>query len=220
MQVLDKGFVELVDSYGSDLTVVNAARVSFGKETADFGEREEKLITYLAKNRHSSPFRQCCMTFRMKMPIFVMRQFVRHRIGVEINEASGRYMELPSDWYTPSPEFRAQSANNKQGSDGVLAEDLQKRFLNYYREFHKAAFALYKEYLAAGMAKEQARMVLPLSVYTEIFVTMSLEAMAHFCHLRKDPHAQWEIRQYANAIESFAIERYPISFAALMEFHK
>ena len=220
MQVLDKGFVDLVDYYGYDLRVANAAKVSFGNRALMMTEKEEKLITYLAKNKHLSPFRQCAMTFRIKMPIFVMRQFVRHRVGVEINEASLRYREAASeDWYTPT-EFRMQSANNKQGSDGVLAPDLQKRFLNDYREFHEAAFSLYKEYLAAGMAKEQARMVLPLSVYTEIYVTMSLEAIAHFCHLRKDPHAQWEIQQYANAIEEMTIDQFPISFAALMEFHK
>lgn len=218
MQVLDHGFVTYVDHHGGDLSVVNAARVSFGKSTETLDpQKDPKLIEYLAEHDHAAPFRHSGLTMRIKMPIFVMRQFVRHRIGVEISEISGRYAELSEEWYTPAaPGFRAQSSDRKQGSEGYLDPFLQESYLNDYANLHRDAFNLYRKFIRSGMAKEQARMVLPLSVYTEIYVTMSLEAIAHFVHLREDSHAQWEIQQYGIAIKELTLEKFPVAFGALM----
>lgn len=214
--VLNHGHVEYVDHYGSDLTVVNAARVSFGKASPEWQPgRDEMLVDYLAKNKHMSPFRHCAMTFRIKMPIFVMRQFVRHRVGVEINEISGRYSELPEEYYFPR-EWRKQATVNKQGSEGVLDEPIGEMMDECYGAAVQHAFKAYHQLLENGVAREMARMVLPVATYTEIFVTMSLEAIAHFCKLREDGHAQYEIREYANAMKAMTTEKFPVSFTALM----
>lgn len=217
MQVLDKGFVKILDIYGNDLTVVNTARVSFGKQKKKFDADDEKLIYYLAKHKHMSPFRSCLIRFHIKMPIFVMRQFVRHRIGVDLNEISGRYVEFQeNDFYIPKT-FRLQSTNNKQGSSEDVSEADNVRALIQYQHSCQYTFKIYEELLNMGIAKEMARMCLPLSLYTEIHVTMSLEAITHFIELRKDSHAQYEIRQFSNAIEQLFLEAFPISAKALLE---
>lgn len=209
--------VEVTDVFGNDLKVANAARVSFGKQSHEFTDKDEKLISYLAKHKHMSPFRQCAVTFRIKMPIFVMRQFVRHRIGVEINEISGRYAELPKDMYVPV-EWRLQSTDNKQGSSGVIEDfDLAAELHQQYMDTLDVCWDMYQRLLSNGVAKEQARVVLPVATYTEIMVTMSLEAIAHFCKLREDGHAQFEIREIAHAMRDRTMKLFPVSFNALME---
>lgn len=217
LRVLDKGFVEVKEVHGSDLTIVNAARVSFGKEVTEFTDKEVGLLSYLAKNKHSSPFRQCGMIFHIKMPIFVMRQFIRHRVGVEVNEISGRYVEFEdADFYTPEC-FRYQSTNNKQGSAGDVPSELNDSLKMAYTNSCVESFEVYKQLLSLGVAKEMARMSLPLSLYTEIRVFMSLEAIAHFVHLREDGHAQFEIRQYSDSLKQLTLEAFPQGFKALME---
>ena len=216
ISVLDKGFVEVKEIHGSDLTIVNAARVSMGKESLEFSDQDAKLIDYLAKNKHSSPFRQCGIIFHMKLPIFVMRQFVKHRIGVEINEISGRYVEFEEDDFYVPKQFREQSKSNKQGSAGNVATDKNIALVEFYLLQCRNSFNTYKYMLGEGIAKEMARMVLPLSLYTEIRVFMSLEAISHFVKLREESHAQWEIQQYSNAMKQLTLEAFPAGFNALL----
>ena len=232
-KVLNSGFVEVYDVYGSDLTTVNAARVSFGKLKEKFDEKDAGLIKYLADHEHTSPFRQTGIVFHMKMPIFVMRQFIRHGVGVAVNEISGRYVEFEEDFYIPDA-FRKQSTNNKQGSeveipeffphmvtadDGVELEVnmFQSNLVDQYVAICRAAFNQYKRMCDMGVAKEMARMCLPLSTYTEFMAYMSLQSVAHFCRLRNDSHAQKEIMVYSNEMERTATELFPHSFKALME---
>lgn len=226
ISVLDKGFVHLKDVYGSDLTVVNFARVSFGKQKSLFDESDAKLCNYLAEHEHTSPFRSCGLVFHVKMPIFVMRQFIRHRLGVEVNEISGRYVEFAEDEFYVPEKFRLQSTSNKQGSETseppeVFQKDYftitQEELLNTYIDGCKQQMKTYRNMLSYGIAKEMARMCLPLSLYTEYMVFMSLQAVGHFCRLRFDGHAQKEIQQYALAFNQIALEQFPYSYSALMK---
>ena len=215
--VLGDGFVRHTNTYGSELDIVNAARVSFSKETELMQDADIKLLKYLAKNKHMSPFRHCHISFHIKMPIFVMRQFVRHRVGIEINEMSGRYVEFEDDsFYLPRP-FRLQSTNNKQGSAEDLNEEDNLVALRLYADSCQIAFDTYKRLIDMGVAKEMARMCLPLSLWTEIRVTMSLEAIAHFIRLREDGHAQYEIRKYSDAIKQIAMAEFPNALPTLLE---
>lgn len=215
IKVLDKGFVKLIDHMGSDLSVVNAARVSFGKRKEAFDEGDEKLIKYLAKHEHTSPFRHTAMTLHVKAPIFVFRQWMKHRIGSEFNEISGRYVEFPEDEFYLPELFRQQAKVNKQGSEGAVAD--QAGAGRIYLEACRESVKRYKELLALGVCKEQARCVLPLGLYSEVYWTVSLQAAAHFIRLRSDGHAQWEIQQYAHAVRQIAEGVYPVSLKALME---
>lgn len=215
--VLNEGFVRHVKTLGNELDIVNAARVSFNKEVEEIGPDDVKLIKYLAKHKHMSPFRHCHISFHIKMPIFTMRQFVKHRIGVEINEMSGRYVQFEENSFYVPYVFRKQSANNKQGSGEDLNDLDNKMALIAYRTICKNAFETYNYLLDLGIAKEMARMCLPLSLWTEIRVTMSLEAIAHFIKLREDGHAQYEIRQYSDAIKAIAIHEFPNALPTLLE---
>jgi thymidylate synthase (FAD) len=214
--VLDKGFVKLVDQMGSDLSVVNAARVSFGKRKDEMDEKDEKLIQYLAKHEHTSPFRHTAMTFHVKAPIFVFRQWMKHRIGSEFNEISGRYVVFPEDEFFVPEHFRQQSKNNKQGSEGEIDAANREVASRVYLESCKASVAEYRKLLDLGVGKEQARCVLPLALYSEVYWTVSLQAAAHFIRLRADPHAQWEIQQYAHAVRDLVEQAYPVSLRALI----
>jgi thymidylate synthase (FAD) len=221
MQVLDKGFVELKNSMGSDLTVVNSARVSYGGESSTLSEKDEKLIRYLAKNEHTSPFRHCFMTFHVKAPEFVARQWYKHIIGCNFslgdaashgwNEISGRYVEYEPDFYIPD-QLRAQSKNSKQAS----VESWSTPSPKIIKDTVDVCNRVYRDLLKAGVAKEQARLVLPFSTYTEFYWTASLQSVAHFCALRNHEHAQYEIKQYAEALELIAKHRFPESFNALI----
>ena len=174
-EVLDKGFIEVVDSLGSDLTVVNSARVSFGKRKTKFDKSDARLVRYLAKYKHYSPFRHLQVQFHLKAPEFVMRQWYKHVVGIETtsnssakdhawNEISGRYVPV-EEFYIPSV-WRKQSDDNKQASDGVLDDLQQKRMNMTYQVFLNQMEMAYDTMINAGMAKEQARIVLPLSQYT------------------------------------------------------
>lgn len=215
--VLGDGFVRHVKTLGSELDIVNAARVSFSKEVESMQDGDIKLLKYLAKHKHMSPFRHCHISFHIKMPIFVMRQFVKHRIGVEINEMSGRYVEFEDDSFFLPRNFRVQSTNNKQGSAEDLSHAVNHDALVVYQDACVVAFDAYKRLLRMGVAKEMARMCLPLSLWTEIRVTMSLEAIAHFIALREDGHAQYEIRQFSDAIKQVAMQEFPNALPTLLE---
>ena len=216
IKVLDKGFVRLIDHMGSDLSVVNAARVSFGKMKDSFEESDVKLVTYLAEHEHTSPFRHTALTLHVKAPIFVFRQWMKHRIGSEFNEISGRYVEFPEDEFFVPGQFRRQAKVNKQGSEGGIESANEARALASYLESCRAAVSHYKELLSLGVCREQARCVLPVALYSEAYWTVSLQAVAHFIRLRADSHAQWEIQQYAAAVRSVVEPLYPVGLRALL----
>jgi thymidylate synthase (FAD) len=198
--VLDKGFVRLVDYLGGDQRIVQSARVSYGEGTKSY--REDKgLIDYLLRNQHTSPFEQVSLTFHCKMPIFVARQWVRHRTA-KLNEISGRYSVMKDEFYVPAEAAIAlQSADNKQGrSTEPVSSDVKAKVLDLLQAGQKNAFAGYEALLDEGLARELARINLPLSLYTEWYWTIDLHNLFHFLQLRLDPHAQMEIRVYAEAM--------------------
>ncbi len=194
---LDKGFVRLVDWMGSDQRIVQSARVSYGDGTKTV--REDKgLIDYLMRHAHTSPFEQVNFTFHAKMPIFVARQIVRHRTA-KLNEISGRYSILKDEFYEPDvSRMVKQSKDNKQGSSQELLEDAES-FLQSFKDEQFGMYDNYEEYIQGGMAKEMARINLPLSIYTEWYWTIDLHNLFHFLKLRMDSHAQYEVRVYADA---------------------
>jgi len=204
IDVLDHGFVRLVDSMGSDLSVVRAARVSYDaawRSGTDTGS-DHRLIRYLWKNKHTSPFEAVEFQFEVMAPIFVFRQWHRHRTW-SYNELSARYRELPELFYVPDPAIIGeQSTDNKQGrqaGDSDLLSD--RRFEAQLLEGHsEVAFELYRSLLARGWPRELARSVLPLNTYSHMFAKVNLRNLLHFLDLRCDPHAQHEIRVYAEAI--------------------
>lgn len=215
IEVLDKGFVTLKDFMGTDLTPVNAARISFGKQKDSFDERDEKLIKYLVEHDHTSPFRHEQLQFHVKAPIFVLRQWMKYRIGSEFNEISGRYVEFDGDEVHLPDVFRLQSKDNKQASEGRVTD--QDRAQEAFRLAVYTAVAQYKSLIAMGVCREQARCVLPLGLYSEVYWTVSLQAVCHFINQRSDTHAQWEIQQYAAAVRSLVTEAFPISSKYLLE---
>lgn len=219
--VLDKGYVTLVDSMGSDLTPVNAARVSFGTRSNKFTPRDRRLVNYLAKHKHHSPFRHQHLTFEMKAPEFVMRQAYKHVVGAETtsssctkdhawNEISGRYVPV-RDFYTPNI-FRAQSDDNKQASEGTVAD--QEAAAQAWDEGFGVCMIAYKKLLDMGVAKEQARCILPLNQYTIVYWTASFQAVMNFIELRDKPDSQWEIQQYASAMRELVEESFPETYTA------
>lgn len=217
IQVLDKGFVRLVDSMGDDAAIVQAARVSYGDGTKSVSE-DSALIEYLIRNRHTSPLEQVQFKFHAKMPGHVARQWVRHRTA-KLNEISGRYSVLKDEFYVPDVQrMQRQSKNNKQGSAVELIDDAQG-MQNLMIEEQARAYKTYETYLEAGMARELARNNMPLSFYTEWYWTMDLHNLLHFLGLRLDGHAQWEIRQYAQAIWDLIQPIVPMACAAYEEVH-
>lgn len=213
-KVLDKGFVRLVDYLGSDSRIVQAARVSYGEGTKTF-RQDRGLINYLMRNQHTSPFEQVNFTFHIKMPIFVARQWIRHRTA-RVNEISGRYSILPDEAYLPPREqINFQSEDNKQGrSTDAVSEELQDKVLQILQEDQERAFETYRTLLEMGIAKELARVNLPLSIYTQWYWQMDLHNLFHFLKLRLDPHAQWEIRVYAETILSIIRKVCPMATEA------
>ena len=197
--VLDKGFVRLVDYLGGDARIVQSARVSYGEGTKTF--REDKgLIEYLLRNQHTSPFEQVSLTFHCKMPIFVARQWVRHRTA-KLNEISGRYSVMRDDFYVPDPaDISYQSQDNKQGRGEEVPDVLKNEALALLTEGQKRSYAEYQSLVDKGLARELARINLPLSLYTEWYWSIDLHNLFHFLELRLDPHAQLEIRRYAEVM--------------------
>ncbi len=238
-----QGFIARLDENcaGSDLTVVNAARVSYGGRSQEFGDNDAKLLQYLAKNKHMSPFRHPQISFHLKAPEMMMRQAYKHVVGIAWtpqngrivdhawNEISGRYV-MYDDVYEPV-EFRPQSETNKQGSeDGDLSGEWTT--LAFYpddddermtvREAYNSAIdvckGVYQALVDAGVAKEQARLVMPFATFTEVIWTCSLEAVIHFIGLRDHVHAQSEIRDFASAVKDLTAERFPVSMDVLLKY--
>ncbi|MFQ3621338.1 MAG: FAD-dependent thymidylate synthase, partial [Spirochaetales bacterium] len=187
--VLDKGFVRLIDYLGSDERIVQAARVSYGKGTKTFRE-DRGLIFYLLRNEHTSPFEQVVLTFHIKLPIFVARQWIRHRTA-RVNEISGRYSILKDEFYLPAKQdIAAQSQENKQGrSEEPFPDELSLKVMEQMAEEQQQAYRKYEELLSLGLARELARIVLPLSLYTEWYWQIDLHNLMRFLKLRLDSHA-------------------------------
>ena len=206
------GYVRYIDHLGTDMRIVEAARVSYGGASKG-EEADKKLLEYLFKNRHTSPFEQCNITFNIKMPIFVMRQFVRHRT-FRLNEWSGRYSELKDEFFQPEV-WREQDTKNKQGSlpprvkDSHEMAEWQDLCTKAMEEAYSAAYDAYNSLLKYGVAKELARIVLPVGIYTEIYVNVDLHNLVHFWNLRLDPHAQKEIQDVAWAMLTIAEHLFP-----------
>lgn len=217
IRVLDHGFIELVDVMGSDKAIVDAARVSIAGENVRPVSEDRALIRYLYRHRHTTPFEMVEFKFRAKMPIFVARQWIRHRTA-NVNEMSGRYSELPAEWYTPETKrIVEQSKNNKQGSS---YEQLHSKDEDQ-RSFHDEAEAAFEHYgyrLEAGMARELARINLPLSTYTEWIWKIDLHNLFHFLALRLHEHAQYEIRVYAEVMAEMVKEKCPLAWEAFEDF--
>ncbi|MBS1724397.1 MAG: FAD-dependent thymidylate synthase [Armatimonadetes bacterium] len=215
IKVLDKGFVRMVDYLGGDQRIVQAARVSYGGGTKSF-RQDRGLIHYLIRNEHTSPFEQVVLTFHCKMPVFVARQWVRHRTA-RLNEISGRYSVMRDEFYVPETgQMRGQSTDNKQArSDEVVdgASGMVKQMI----DDQAVLYSHYEQMLEAGLAREIARANLPLSLYTEWYWQCDLHNLFHFLALRMDAHAQYEIRVYAEAMAKCAQAVAPIAYEAFEE---
>lgn len=216
IQVLDKGFVEYVSHMGDDLTIVNAARVSFNKEAKEFTDKDEKLLKYLAKHNHWTPFAHPQITLRIKAPISIRTQFFKHKQGFVENEISRRYVTFDPEAYTP--QWRTKPTNGaKQGSEDFMevGDDFNSCNSSYDNAVD-VCIQTYNMLLGKGVAPEQARFVLPQGVYTEWWWTGSLAAYGRFYGQRSDSHAQWEIREYAEGVNKIISELFPVSWKALM----
>ena len=208
--------VEYVDHMGSDLSIVNAARVSFNKVSDVFGQGDEKLIQYLARHNHWTPFGHTSISFRIKCPIFVARQLGKHQVGLVWNEVSRRYVDDEPEYYYPD-WWRGRPVNAKQGSSGALDKHLQKMMYVELANAVEHCDRLYSLLIKEGVAPEQARMVLPQNMMTEFIWTGSLAAFARVCKLRLDPHTQLETRDVTQKIGTILESLYPTGYKALME---
>jgi thymidylate synthase (FAD) len=215
--VLDKGFVRLVDYLGGDERIVQAARVSYGAGTKSY-RQDRGLINYLIRNWHTSPFEQVQLTFHTKMPIFVARQWVRHRTA-RLNEISGRYSVMKDEFYVPKGEnIRPQSEDNKQGrSEDRFSPEDEASIIESFVNGQRDAYRSYEDLLSKNLARELARNNLPVSLYTEWYWQIDLHNLFHFLRLRMDPHAQYEIRVYAEAMAKCAKAVAPMAFEAFEE---
>ncbi|HHV01836.1 MAG: FAD-dependent thymidylate synthase [Defluviitoga tunisiensis] len=217
LKVLDKGFVEIVDYMGGDRSAVRAARVSHGKDIST-DERDKNLIAYLMKNGHTSPFEHITFTFHVKAPIFVVRQWFRHRIGMSPNEISRRYTSKNVDeFYIPS-NIRIQDIEDKQKSVVVEDEGLKKQMIEIIEEAYLKTYESYEKLINLGVAKELARIILPVGEYTEFYLTTNARALMHFLDLRASSHAQWEIQQYAIALAHFFQKICPWTYEAYIKY--
>ena len=204
--------IELVDIMGNDLTVVNAARVSYSKTKKSFDISDEKLIKYLAEHNHWSPFAHASLQFRIKAPIFVARQLVKHQIGLTWNEVSRRYVDFPPELYKPD-SWRGRPKNSKQGSDGEI--ELDQTINHNIETAMESCVILYNTLLQKGVAPEQARMVLPQSMMTEWYWSGTLYAFSRVCNLRCKPDTQKETRDVANEMYKICDEKFPYSWKYL-----
>ena len=217
IKCLDKGFVRLVDSMGGDDAIVQAARVSYGQGTSKVSQ-DRGLIRYLMRHRHTTPFEMVEFKFHCKMPIFVARQWVRHRTA-NINEYSLRYSEARDEFYMPDPEhIQFQSALNKQGRMGEVPIELKQKVLDSFKEISERSFAIYSELNEAGVARELARSILPVNLYTEWYWKNDLHNLLHFVGLRSDSHAQYEIRVFSDAMAESVKAVAPFAWEAYQDY--
>lgn len=211
--VLDQGMVRLVDFMGGDEAVVQAARVSFGRSVSH-DERDRKLVFFLLANGHETPFEHSVFKFHIKCPIFVARQWFRHRIA-SYNEISGRYSEMKEEFCLPA-KLRTQKARNYQYDE--IADALNDELRQKIAAGYQAAYALYQELLEKGVAKEHARIVLPLSLYTQFYWTINARSLMNFVKLRAEAHAQFEMRQYAEVISNIFKAKMPWTHEAFIKY--
>ncbi len=217
-KVLDHGFVRLIDYMGDDSAIVQAARVSYGDGTKKVSQ-DRGLIRYLMRHRHTSPFEMVEMKFHIKLPIFVARQWIRHRTA-NVNEYSGRYSVMKEEFYIPKPEdIRFQSTVNKQGrSTEEVPDDLKNKLIDVLKKSQGDSYKNYMEFVDEGLAREIARINLPLSMYTEWYWKIDLHNLFHFLSLRMDPHAQYEIQLYAKIMSDMVKQIYPLSWEAFVDY--
>lgn len=229
LPVLDHGFVRVIDYMGDDAAIVQAARVSYGRGTRKVSE-DRGLINYLMRHRHTTPFEMCEIKYHVKLPIFVARQWIRHRTA-SVNEYSARYSILDKEFYVPAPEhLAAQATTNRQGRGAVIEGEAAKRVLDLLRRDAERAYAGYSELLndsasgaptdpeRPGLARELARMNLSLNFYTQWYWKTDLHNLMHFLALRADPHAQYEIRAYAETMLGTLARWAPMAHAAFLEY--
>lgn len=222
LPVLDHGFVRVIDYFGDDGAIVQAARVSYGKGTKKVQD-DKNLIRYLMRHRHSTPFEMCEIKLHVKLPIFVARQWIRHRTA-NVNEYSARYSILDREFYVPLPrDLGVQSSANRQGRGAVLEGAEAERALATIEGLSADAYAAYETLLnqedeAKGLARELARMVLPTNYYTQWYWKTDLHNLLHFISLRADPHAQYEIRAYAEVIADIVAKWVPFTFEAFRDY--
>ena len=229
LPVLDHGFIRVVDYMGNDEAIVQAARVSYGRGTRRTSE-DQGLINYLMRHRHTTPFEMCEIKYHVKLPIFVARQWIRHRTA-NVNEYSARYSILDNDFYIPAPEHLAsQATTNRQGREQVLEGAAAQRVLDLLSKDAERAYKGYIELLnedgsgapidpaSPGLARELARLNLTLGFYTQWYWKTDLHNLMHFLSLRADPHAQYEIRAYAKAMLGTLARWVPMTYAAFLEY--
>ena len=212
--VLDHGFVRLDGAMADDLSVVNSARVSFGVTKTELDDSDKGLISFLMRERHGTPFEHNAFRFHVRCPIFVAREWFRHRIG-SFNELSGRYKEIPTDGYLPAPEnVRTQVGKPGSYTFEPMSKEDAVRARNAVSKAYKVAYDVYQDLLAQGVAKELARLVLPVGTYTEFYWTVNARSLMNFLSLRLDGSAQMEIREFANAVSQLFLETMPLTAEA------
>ncbi len=227
-KVLDHGFVRVIDYMGDDSSIVQAARVSYGKGTKKLNQ-DKNLINYLLSHKHSTPFEMNEIKFHIKLPIFVARQWIRHRTA-NVNEYSARYSILDNEFYVPkAQDVKPQSKQNNQGRSGEIDNNLSERYISSIKENAQINFSTYHHLLnlneecipldenRLGIARELARMVLPLNSYTQWYWKIDLHNLMHFLALRFDPHAQYEIRVYADVIIEILKKWVPLTYEAFLK---
>lgn len=224
ISVLDHGFIRVIDYMGSDSSIVQAARVSYGKGTKQKSQ-DKGLINYLLRHKHTTPFEMCEIKFHIKLPMFVARQWIRHRTA-NVNEYSARYSILDNEFYIPEKENLAtQSQTNKQGREAVIEGEASSKILNMFKQTSQEAFERY-EYMIndekhsehEGLTRELARMNLPVNIYTQWYWKIDLHNLLHFVKLRADHHAQYEIRVYAQALLDILKKWVPLTYEAFMNY--
>lgn len=218
--VLDHGLVELVDSMGSDLRIVNAAQASFGRESVTFGEREQRILRALMREEHGVPFEHAVFTYKARMPIFLARQFVKHRHG-SWSEHSGRYSGMEKLFYEPTTEdVRTQVGKAMDYTFAPVEESTAALYKASLRVSNEQAWSAYEDALKAGVAKELARLVLPLNTYTTVVWTLNARSLFNVIRLRVDAHAQREANAYAVALEGLASAVIPETIAAFRDYER
>src|SRR6059036_3478591 len=216
INVLDHGFVRLDDAMADDLSVVNGARVSFARRKTEMDDSDEGLIRFLIRDRHGSPFEHNAFRFHIRCPIFVAREWFRHRIG-SFNEFSMRYARATDDFYVPEPEdVRTQVGKPGAYSFEPVSAEVAETARNELRAVYEAAYAAYERLVELGVARELARCVMPVGTYTEFYWTVNARSLMNFVSLRAAETAQREIRRYAEACERFLEAKMPVTYAAFV----
>ncbi|MGL9688925.1 MAG: FAD-dependent thymidylate synthase [Wolbachia sp.] len=216
-KILDHGFIRVVDYMGSDSAIVQAARVSYGRGTKQISQ-DEALIKYLMRHHHTTPFEMCEIKFHVKLPIFVARQWIRHRTA-NVNEYSARYSILDNEFYIPRPEQVAkQSDNNKQGSGEAFDSHTSKEIISSLTNDSNLVYSHYEKFIQQGLAREIARTNLMLNYYTQFYWKIDLHNLLHFLKLRDDKHAQYEIRVYAEVMLDIIKKWVPMAYSAFVEY--